>query len=153
VVPWWYNTKIMAKNTQKRIPVKWIRDRAKGAYEKQSSCFVCGTQQDLELHHTHSVTLLLERWCSENGLVLDTDELVLEHRDRFISDHRAELYDQVYTLCNGHHVRLHQVFGKAPALNSASRQQRWLEIQRDKQTGLETAHKAPSYGSWFQKFT
>lgn len=143
----------MAKNTQKRIPVKWIRDRAKGAYEKQSSCFVCGTQQDLELHHTHSVTLLLERWCREQGLVLDTDELVLEHRDRFIESHHHELYVAVYTLCNGHHVRLHQVFGKAPGLTTADRQTRWLEIQRDKQTGLEVAQKTPSYGSWFSNFT
>ena len=152
-MPGWYNTKIMAKNTQKRIPVKWIRDRAKGAYEKQSSCFVCGTQQDLELHHTHSVTLLLERWCRDRGLVLDTDELVLEHRDSFIKDHHSELYDLVYTLCNGHHVRLHQVFGRAPPLNSAPRQQRWLEIQRDKANDLDQPQKTPSYGSWFSKFT
>jgi hypothetical protein len=140
----------VAKNTQRRIPVKWIRDRAKGAYTKQPHCYICQSSTDLELHHTHSITLLLERWCAMHNLVLDTDELVLAHRDQFISDHRSEIYDLVYTLCNTHHVRLHSVFGKAPSLLSASRQSRWIDIQRDKHNGGSGVQ--PSYGSWFSEF-
>lgn len=142
----------MAKNTQKRIPVKWVRDRAKGAYQKQSTCFICGTNQDLELHHTHSITLLLERWCTSEGIELDTDEQVLEVRDRFIELHHRELYDLVYTLCNTHHIRLHQIFGKAPGLASAGKQSTWVELQRDKWISGGNLAK-PSYGSPFSEFT
>jgi 5-methylcytosine-specific restriction endonuclease McrA len=141
----------MAKNTQKRIPVKWIRDRAKGAYQKQSQCWVCGTNQDLELHHTHSITLLLERWCQLQGIQLDTDDEVLRVRDQFIEEHQRELYELVYTLCNRHHVRLHQIFGKAPGLGTASKQQSWLELQRQKQSG--EVLKQPTWGSPFSEFT
>lgn len=142
----------MAKNTNKRIPVKWIRDRAKRAYEKDTKCFICSASIDLELHHTHSITLLLERWCSVNNIQLDTDDQVLEHRDDFILAHQSEIYEQVYTLCNQHHVRLHQVFGKAPGLTTAARQQRWIELQRDKYLAGEQ-FRAPSAGSWFAEFT
>lgn len=128
----------MAKNTNKRIPVKWIRDKAKGAYEKDNHCFVCNTETDLELHHLGSITLLLEKWCNEKNIVLKTDEDVLEIRDEFIADHHKELYKDVYTLCNPHHVLLHSVFGKAPALHSVEKQRNWLEIQKSKKTGIVT---------------
>ena len=142
----------MAKNTNKRIPIKWIRDGAKSAYEKQSQCCICGGNADLELHHTHSLTLLLEQWCYSEGIQLETDEDVLRIRDRFIAEHHAEIYEQVYTLCNQHHVRLHQVFGKAPGLLTAPKQQRWIELQRDKYEQGE-GYRAPSAGSWFAEFT
>lgn len=141
----------MAKNTQKRIPVKWIRDRAKGAYQKQAACFICRGTSDLELHHTHSITLLLERWCQGEGIELDTDEAVLEVRDRFIELHHRELYECVYTLCNAHHVRLHQIFGKAPSLASAPKQEQWVQLQQTKWSGSSMAK--PSWGSPFSEFT
>lgn len=122
----------MAKNTNKRIPVKWVRDRAKAAYEKRDTCYVCGTQQDLELHHLHSITILLDTWAAARGYDISTDEGILAVRDEFIDEHRHELYDLVYTLCNHHHVALHGVYGKAPAPGSESRQQRWIDIQREK---------------------
>lgn len=123
----------MAKNTGKaRIPVKWIRDRAKSAYEKQGTCYICNTDVDLELHHTHSLTLLLENWIRTTGRDFSTDEAVLQNRDEFIDHHRVEIYDEVYTLCNRHHVFLHSVYGKAPGLNTTSRQKSWIETQRSK---------------------
>lgn len=140
----------MAKNTN-RIPVKWIRDGAKSAYTKDTHCFVCATTQDLELHHLLSMTLLLERWCRVNNITLTTDEQVLAIRDEFIAAHHHEIYNQVYTLCNTHHVRLHQVFGKAPGLTTAAKQQRWLELQRDKVQ--DPNYKPASYGSFFSEFT
>lgn len=144
--------KTMAKNTNKRIPIKWIRDGAKSAYEKQSHCWICQGSTDLELHHTHSLTLLLDRWCQVNGIQLETDEDVLRIRDQFISEHHTEIYTAVYTLCNQHHVKLHQIFGKAPGLLTATKQQRWIELQRDKYSDGE-AYRAPSAGSWFAEFT
>ena len=125
----------MAKNTNNRIPVKWIRDKAKAAYEKQSHCYVCNTASDLELHHLHSITILLNRWSDHKGYDISTDDGILAVRDEFIAEHRTELYDLVYTLCNRHHVTLHGVFGKAPALGSESRQKNWIEKQKAKAEG------------------
>lgn len=122
----------MANNTNKRIPVKWIRDRAKAAYDKKDCCYICAATQELELHHTHSVTLLLERWVGIHGYDVSTDEGILAVRDEFIDDHRKELYDDVFTLCNKHHVALHAIYGKAPALNSALKQVTWIDKQRAK---------------------
>lgn len=122
----------MAKNTNKRIPVKWVRDRAKAAYEKKSQCFICDTDKDLELHHLHSITVLLGKWSERKGYDISTDEGILAVRDEFIEEHKIELYEQVYTLCNPHHVALHGIFGKAPQPGSEPKQARWIGIQRDK---------------------
>lgn len=140
----------MAKNTNKRIPVKWVRDRAKAAYEKKESCYICATKVDLELHHLHSITILLDTWAANKGYDISTDEGILAVRDEFIQEHKLELYDQVYTLCNRHHVALHGVYGKAPAVGSEKRQQRWIDIQREKhQTGNRPI---PTAGSFFGEF-
>lgn len=127
----------MAKNTNNRIPVKWVRDRAKAAYEKQSHCYVCGTNNDLELHHLHSITVLLNRWSERKGYDISTDEGILAVRDEFINEHRIELYDLVYTLCNKHHVSLHGVYGKTPLPGSEERQKNWIEKQKAKAEGRE----------------
>ena len=141
----------MAANTNKRIAVKWIRDRAKSAYEKQATCYICKTSQDLELHHTHSITTLVNTWAAKKGYDISTDDGILAVRDEFIAEHRTELYEEVYTLCNRHHVQLHGVYGKTPQTGSEAKQTRWIELQRNKLNGLEIP-KA-SYGSPFSQFT
>lgn len=125
----------MAKNTNNRIPVKWIRDKAKAAYEKQDTCYICGKTEDLELHHLHSITILLNRWADRKNYDISTDDGILAVRDEFIAEHKVELYDLVYTLCNKHHVALHSVYGKAPAPGSEERQKNWIEKQKAKQEG------------------
>lgn len=123
----------MAKNTgNNRIAIKWIRDKAKAAYEKKDTCGICGTKEDLELHHLSSLTLLLNKWARENHYDISTDDAVLQIRDEFIDTHKKEIYDEVYTLCNKHHQNLHSVFGKSPALTSAPNQLRWIEKQKAK---------------------
>ena len=126
----------MAKNI-KRIPVKWVRDAAKAAYEKQNECYICGTEIDLELHHTHSITTLLENWASANKYDISTDEGILDVRHQFIEEHHREIYEEVYTLCNTHHVKLHSVFGKKPPLSSVDKQKMWIEKQKAKKGGAE----------------
>ena len=125
--------------TNKRLPVKWIRDRAKAAYTKLDHCFVCSTGEDLELHHIHSISILLEEWCKANDIDVSSDEAILAVRDQFIAEHNDELYNKVYTLCNKHHVLLHKVYGKSPANSTAPKQEAWLKIQRDKFLGVHIA--------------
>jgi len=139
----------MAKNTNNRIPVKWIRDKAKAAYQKQEYCYICGTTEDLELHHLHSITLLLNRWAERKQYDISTDDGILAVRDEFIAEHRVELYDLVYTLCNRHHVALHGVYGKTPAPGSEDRQKNWIEKQKAKAEGRTTE---TSSAGLFSKF-
>ena len=141
----------MSKNTNKRIPIKWVRDRAKSAYEKKDHCYICNTDQDLELHHTHSLTLLLERWIEKTGRDFSTDEAVLENRDEFIDNHHKEIYEDVYTLCLKHHQALHGVYGKAPPLSSAQKQGHWLETQKAK-VAMNPGEKPKIIGSSFSEF-
>lgn len=142
----------MAKNTNKRIPVKWVRDRAKAAYDKKSECYICSTNKDLELHHLHSITILLEMWADRKGYDISTDEGILAVRDEFILEHHTELYDKVYTLCNPHHVALHAIYGKAPQNGSEPKQQRWIELQRQKHVSGEVVVPNSSYASPFSRF-
>lgn len=135
----------MASN--KRVPVKWIRDRAKAAYAKDTKCFICEADTDLDLHHLHSISVLLENWCKKKGIELNTDEDVIAIRDEFIAEHHTEIYDKVYTLCNTHHIMLHKVYGKSPANHTADKQEKWITIQRDKLLGTYVAPESP-----FSKF-
>ncbi|CAB4175103.1 hypothetical protein UFOVP961_119 [uncultured Caudovirales phage] len=144
----------MAKNTgNKRIPVKHVRDKAKAAYDKKDCCYICNTTIDLELHHFHSITILLENWASAKKYDISTDEGILEVRDEFIAEHHNELYEQVRTLCNKHHINLHKIFGKAPASNSVAKQARWVDIQQSKHSGVEPNTKTAIVGSLFSAFT
>lgn len=146
----------MAKNTNKRLSVKWVRDKAKAAYEKKDHCYVCGTNTDLELHHTHSITLLLNNWAKDKNYDISTDQGILLVREEFIETYKHELYSEVYTLCNPHHVALHSVFGKAPALGSEPQQGTWIEKQKAKyQEGYvvpEVVPKAKKVASPFSPF-
>lgn len=134
----------------KRIPVKWIRDRAKSAYEKDSSCYICGSTSDLELHHTHSVTALFERWLRETGYTVSSDEEILAIRDEFISAHHDEIYVHVFTLCSTHHKKLHSIYGAKPGLATAMKQVTWVERQRE---NGGSRIPSSSYGSFFSEFT
>lgn len=145
----------MASNTNKRIPVKHVRDKAKSAYVKDSTCYICCTSQDLELHHTHSLTVLLENWAARKGYDISTDDGILAVRDEFIAEHHAEIYDQVYTLCFHHHSRLHGIFGKAPKPGSEPKQSRWIELQRAKYMSGEkdSVPAEKRLNSFFSEFT
>lgn len=143
----------MAKNTgNNRIAVKWIRDKAKSAYDKKDHCAICNTTEDLELHHTHSITLLLNNWAKEMRYDISTDSGILAVRDEFIERYRTEIYDDVFTLCNPHHVALHSVYGKAPALSTAAKQGTWIEKQRAKALGEPQEPKPGTSLSSFARF-
>jgi 5-methylcytosine-specific restriction endonuclease McrA len=145
----------MAKNTgNNRIPVKWVRDKAKSAYEKKDHCYICNCSEDLELHHTHSITLLLEEWARLNKYDISTDDGILAVRDEFIEAHKKEIYDEVYTLCNRDHVKLHSIYGKKPPKHTASKQVLWIERQKEKHLNPDTESKpAKVLGSFFSEFT
>lgn len=122
--------------TKKRLAIKWIRDGAKGAYKKDTKCFICEDTGELELHHVNGMTNLLETWAKKNSIDISSDEAVLKIRERFIKEHHKEIYDDVFTLCAKHHARLHSIYGKSPLLSTAPKQVRWIHTQKDKLNGI-----------------
>ena len=119
----------------KRDPVKYIRDRAKSKYEKGSECHICGADTELDFHHFYTLAPLLREWLKvkqKERPAHYTDEYIVIWRDEFIEDKWAELYEHTVTLCHKHHLELHRLYGRNPALVTAKKQMRWVEIQRDK---------------------
>lgn len=116
----------------KRDPIKYIRDGAKSAYEKGTECRICGATDKLDFHHFYTLTPLFNAWCRKNKFPINTEEDVLSVRDRFIAEHKPELYEHAVTLCHDHHLKLHSIYGKDPPLVTATKQMRWVEIQREK---------------------
>lgn len=121
----------------KRLEVKYVRDGAKSAYEKDEECYICGSDKELQLHHFSSVTLLWNNWKKANNIVIESAEDIYAVRDDFIEDHHNEIYNETITLCSYHHMeRLHKIYGKAPLLFTAKKQKRWCDIRREKEYGL-----------------
>ena len=116
----------------KRDPIKYIRDKAKSNYPKESSCCVCGATDNLDFHHFYSLSPLFKKWCKQNSITINSEEDVLDIRDRFISEHYAELYEHAVTICNSLHQKLHSIYGKNPSLGTAKKQMRWIEKQKEK---------------------
>lgn len=118
----------------KRLEVKYVRDGAKAAYNKDKDCFICGSTEELQLHHYSSVTQLWEKWKKDNNITIDNVDDILRVRSGFIEEYKKEIYEEVVTLCKFHHMeRLHKIYGKSPALYTAKRQKNWCEIQRLKE--------------------
>lgn len=132
--------------TLKRDPIKYVRDKAKAAYKKGSECFICGSTERLDFHHFYTLTPLFNKWLRDNKLTSNSEDDVLAVRDRFIAEHKPELYDHAVTLCHMHHLKLHSIYGKDPPLATATKQMRWVDIQRDKNglTKLDVRESEPS---------
>lgn len=121
-----------ANKNLKRLPLKYVRDKAKAGYVKDSECYVCATSENLEFHHMYTLDLLFEKWLRENGIKITSVDDVLEHREQFIEEHTFELYEYARTLCSDCHKHLHRIYGQKPSLLTAQKQERWLNKQREK---------------------
>jgi len=116
----------------KRIPIKYVRDRAKSRYAKDSHCYVCKADGSLDFHHLFTVDILFDNWLKNNKIIIKTAEDIIAVRDNFIKEHDYEMFEYARTLCKTCHKRLHTVYGQRPALHTAQKQERWLKIQRSK---------------------
>lgn len=115
-----------------RDPIKYVRDRAKSRYAKGDHCEICESTESLDFHHYYTMTVLFNKWCKDKGYTVKTVDDILNIRDQFILEEEDKVYNQTVTLCHDHHMQLHSVYGKDPALGTASKQVRWVGIQKEK---------------------
>jgi len=118
--------------TLKRDLVKYVRDKAKSKYKKETNCYICGSIENLDFHHFNGLTELLESWLRKKKIQITEEKDILILREQFIAEHIVELYDEAVTLCHEHHLKLHSIYGKRPRLITAKKQVRWVGIQRNK---------------------
>jgi hypothetical protein len=118
--------------TLKRDPIKYIRDRAKSNYAKGTHCYICDSTEKLDYHHYYTLTPLFNAWLRTNKFVINSEEDVLKIRDTFIEENEEKVYRDAVTLCHAHHLRLHSIYGKDPALTTAEKQKSWVKLQREK---------------------
>ena len=120
----------------KRDLVKYVRDKAKSKYKKSNNCYICGDTEHLDFHHYYGLTELLETWLKKKKITIEKEQDILALRESFIDDNYDKVYDYTVTLCHKHHLRLHSIYGKRPKLITAEKQNKWVEIQREKQHGM-----------------
>lgn len=145
----------MAKNKPKfkRDAISLVRDGIKSQYHKASCCAICDNDEDLELHHYHTVSLLVKNYAKEMQLDFNDEETVLSNRTALYDKYWHELVEDTVTLCNMHHQKLHKVYTKEPPLFSASKQKKWVELQREKLTNPDPSkQKDPSKSTGFGRF-
>jgi len=113
----------------KRDPVKYVRDKAKAGYKKDTKCYICSAEIELDFHHYYSLAPLLDQFVKERNYHIED---IRDFREEFINEHWEELYDWTVTLCHTHHLKLHSIYGRNPPLHAAKKQMRWTELQREK---------------------
>jgi len=117
----------------KRDVRKYVRDKLRNIYPKESECYICGGTEKLEFHHVKTVIEVLDKWMKDEGIQEPkTEGEVMLMREQFTLAHIKELCMEGVTLCKAHHYKLHQIYGIRPGLHLADKQQRWIEIQRGK---------------------
>lgn len=116
----------------RRDLVKYVRDKAKSKYNKDTQCFICGDTENLDFHHFYGMTELLETWLKSKKITITSADEIMNLRESFIKEYTNEIYHEAATLCKAHHQRLHSIYGKRPKLVTALKQKRWVNIQREK---------------------
>ena len=122
-----------------RDPIKYVRDRAKAKYNKGPHCEISETTENLDFHHYYTMTPLFNKWCKEKGYTVRNVDDILAIRDQFIEEESDKVYEQTVTLCHEHHMKLHSVYGKDPALPTAEKQKNWVRIQKEKHEARKLA--------------
>ena len=116
----------------KQTLIKVIRDKVKSNYIYDSCCAICDSQENLELHHYHTIFYLVKEFVTKGNPTPETKEETLEFREKFINEYYKELVDETVTLCEEHHTKLHKLYGSTPLLHTSSKQRTWIQKQREK---------------------
>lgn len=118
----------------KRDRVRYIRDFVKKDYIRDVRCYICGSKNNLELHHLYSLTQLFDEWVEEKHLLnINSVERIKDLQAQFRED-KKEFLDNKYllTLCSSHHRKLHSIYGQRYSNKVVPKILRWVNLQREK---------------------
>lgn len=120
--------------TLKRFPIKYIRDFIKKDYKIRDCCYICGSVEQLELHHLYSLSELFNEWCTQYRIYEITSESqMLELRVQFAQECSEKLSNEhLYTLCSKHHKQLHNLYGQRYPNYLMPKVKNWIHIQKEK---------------------
>ena len=76
----------------KRDLVKYVRDKAKSGYKKETQCYICGDTERLEFHHFYGMTELLETWLKSKKITITSADEIMNLREIFIEEYTNEIY-------------------------------------------------------------
>jgi len=92
--------------------VKRVRAKAKTVYHrlKTDTCFICGKDKKLELHHILPLSVVIGNWKQNNNNI---GELNAADVDRILKEEPIIFEpENCITLCRVCHLQLHRLFGK-----------------------------------------
>jgi hypothetical protein len=116
-----------------REHVKIVRDGMKSRYKSREPCYICGSSENIELHHIYSVAELWNTWVKVNKIVIENNAEVVSLRRIFEAENSEKLSnDNLFSLCKNHHARLHQLYGKSYSNYMGDKVRLWIEKQRIK---------------------
>lgn len=118
----------------RREPIKYLRDFLKKDYQGQGCCYICGIDQNLDLHHMYGLSELFNSWREKNSFPeVTTVKQIEEYRVLFADAEKEKLSNKyLYTLCQIHHKKLHNLYGQRYPNYKVKKILRWLDIQKDK---------------------
>ena len=121
----------------KRFPIKYVRDYIKKDYKIRDKCVICGSKENLELHHLYSLSQLWQKWCLDNSFKQVTGvEIIKQLRVRFAKDNKEFLESSnLYTLCKFHHTKLHTLYGQNYSNHLVPKVKKWIGLQKEKALG------------------
>lgn len=143
----------MAKNTgnAKRDLIKYVRDGIKQQYSKANECAICSSNEDLELHHYHSVQLMVDEFLTINNLEEPKSEQeCFAIRELIYKEKWFELVTDTVTLCFTHHRELHKIYGVSPPLKTTEQQRNWVIKRHDRFSNIIPVEKETGRFSRFK---
>ena len=127
------NNKESQEKVFNRDLIKWVRDFIKKDYVKESECYICNSNINLELHHLYSVSELFNTWIEKNKIEINSIEDIKFQREVFYKDNYGYLTpENCRTLCKQHHERLHNLYGQRYSNSKSGKVKNWIEVQREK---------------------
>ena len=124
----------MKKQSQEAIFIKFLRASYKTYYHrsKKDACFVCGSEEKLELHHNKPLVSIVQAYLKRHNIKNPTNDSKL--REDILQECNEDILGEqnLITLCKMHHTNVHSIFGKKYNIKVADKVQSYLLRQKDK---------------------
>jgi len=127
----------MRNTSAEKLFTKFVRAKAKTQYHKykKDECWVCGSSENLELHHVYPLSDIIHDWLREHNIKNPSNDVEL--REELLNDVADKVYNptNLITLCKTHHRNVHTLFGQTYGGKMAEKVNKYLTKQKEKFNG------------------